>query len=268
MLIRIISSCTLRAAAMDMDRRDWDCHFRVKGWGNDEFLPSLGGNDTYYSILDLVYWLHGAVLIYGSSLIEVGICFYAPTMAIINIFRRALWVDWIVDDSATMDLVTSSGILEQLDGTHDDDVNEVVLSALSREPSSIVTSTEWNTNDHSDFQLVQAGVFHLNCILRCAHQFTFSPHTQDLTMSLMAWEGELSECLDLHWYDTLMATNDESKFGKSLTLFSPASCLQKQVFKIWFEWTLEVIGVVQRQNGGLRGYWSSATSEWWPYSLC
>ncbi|GLJ07341.1 hypothetical protein SUGI_0064810 [Cryptomeria japonica] len=164
LLIRIISGCTLRAAAMDMERSDWDCHFGVRGLGNDEFLPSLGSNDTFCFILDLVYWLHGTVLIYNSSLIGFGMCFYAPRLGVVYVSRRPLWVEWSVDDSDTMDLVTNSGIFGGLDGSHVDIVG-VDLFALERESSSVVVSTEGITNGHFDISLGQTGVFHLDCIL-------------------------------------------------------------------------------------------------------
>ncbi|GLJ34089.1 hypothetical protein SUGI_0685280 [Cryptomeria japonica] len=251
LLIRIISGCTLRAAAMVMERSDWDCHFGVRGLGNDEFLPSLGSNDSFCLILDLVYWLHGAVMIYTSLLSGLGICFYAPWLGVICICRRPLWVEWTVDDSDTTNLVTGSDILGGLNGSHVDIVDGVDLFALSCEPPFVVASIEGISHGYSDISLGQTGVFHLDCILRCVHQFTFSSHTQVLTMSLTAGKGELSmEHMGQHWYDIFPITGGESEFGKSLTLFIPVSCLQKQVSETWFDCTVEGDRVVQRQHGG------------------
>lgn len=164
MLIRIISGCTLREAAMDMDRRDWDCHFGVSECRNGEFLPSLGGRDTLHSIMHMVYWLHGAVLIYASSLIGVGVCFYAPMMGTIHTYSRPLWVDWIIDDLDTSDLVTGLSNNVEL-GIHD----AIILPTLICESSFVVASTEWYSHDHFDTPLMQAGVFHFDYIVRCAY---------------------------------------------------------------------------------------------------
>ncbi|GLJ15314.1 hypothetical protein SUGI_0251100 [Cryptomeria japonica] len=135
-------------------------------------------------------------------------------LGIIHIYRSPLWVDWIVDDSEALDLVTSSGISIELgtgshmgiveiiigqsdqedmipsscltwvmDDTHVGNVDAVEIPVLMCESFSVVASTEWNSHDHSDNPLVQEGVFHLDCVLRCAYQFTFSPHTQVLTIT-------------------------------------------------------------------------------------
>ncbi|GLJ46660.1 hypothetical protein SUGI_0983500 [Cryptomeria japonica] len=67
----------------------------------------------------------------------------------------------------------------------------------------------------------------------------------------MAGKGDLSmELWGPSWYDMFLMIGGETKFGKSHTLFSPASCLWNPVFENWFDWIVEGDRVVQRQCGG------------------
>jgi hypothetical protein len=46
---------------------------------------------------------------------------------------------------------------------------------------------------YSGIPLAQEGEFHLDYMVRYAHQFSFSPHTYDLTMLLMAHKDGLDK---------------------------------------------------------------------------
>lgn len=222
--------------------------------------------------MDMIHRLHGAVLIYTSSLSKDGMCFYAPLFGIVHIFRRPLRVEWIVDDTKTSVLVAGSGVMgdlstrlyivtfeidigqsfqkkmvssksctldldvvptsfQEIDGIHDgilptlesksrhlqllsdrglvdkgargnDDVAaRPIHPVVSCETSSDDGSIGWNTHDYSGIPLAHAGVFHLDCIMRCAHQFSFSPHRQDLIMSWRTLRDGLNKrYLGSLWY--------------------------------------------------------------------
>ncbi|GLJ07100.1 hypothetical protein SUGI_0058260 [Cryptomeria japonica] len=145
MLIRMLTGCTLRAAAMGMDRRDWDFHFGVRGLGNDEFLPSLGGSGINEKL--------------GTR----------SHMGTIDIIIGQFGQEELIPDFCTLDLSTIPITVQAKDGTYDGNVDAGVPFALSCESTSVVTSTKWNTHDLFDIPLVQAGVFHFDYILRCAH---------------------------------------------------------------------------------------------------
>ncbi|KAH9330576.1 hypothetical protein KI387_002684, partial [Taxus chinensis] len=119
---------------------------------------------------------------------------------------------------------------------------------VSCESSSGDGSMGWNTLDYSSIPLAQSGEFHLDCIMRCAYHFSFSPHVQDLMMTLMTQRGGLNKgCSDSLWYDMLQISNDESK------LFSPDSCSQKLEIEVWLDRTLGGIRVAQRKSVGVEG---------------
>ena len=89
------------------------------------------------------------------------------------------------------------------------------------EPSSEDGNIGCNTLDHLGISLAQLGEFHLDCILMCAHRFDFSSHVQDLMMTLMTQRGGRNmECSSQLRYDLISTTDDDSKFGRSCTLFS------------------------------------------------
>lgn len=74
-------------------------------------------------------------------------------------------------------------------------------------------------------------------------------------MSQMAKKGDLSmELWGPSWYEMFLMTSDETKFGNSHTMFSPASFLQNPMFEIWFDWTVEGDRVLQHQRGGIFPY--------------
>lgn len=88
--------------------------------------------------------------------------------------------------------------------------------------------------------------------MRCAHQFSFSPHVQDLMMTLMTLRDGLNKGrANSLWYGMLQISDDESKFDRTLTFFSPVECFQQQEFETRFDWTLGVIRVVQRKSVGV-----------------
>jgi hypothetical protein len=104
----------------------------------------------------------------------------------------------------------------------------------------------WNPSDYSGIPLAQAGEFHLDCMVRYAHQFSFIPHTYDLTMFLMAHKGGLDKILHRSlWYDVLPSSEDEFKSCRSPTLFPPDGCIQKHESKTWLIWIPMVISVAQ-----------------------
>jgi hypothetical protein len=106
--------------------------------------------------------------------------------------------------------------------------------------------------------LAQAGEFHLDCMVRYAHQFSFIPHTYDLTMFLMAHKGGLDKILHRSlWYDVLPSSEDEFKSCRSPTLFPPDGCIQKQESKTWLIWIPMVISVAQRRVSRYWGWWTS-----------
>ncbi|KAH9329864.1 hypothetical protein KI387_001972, partial [Taxus chinensis] len=311
LLVGVLSGDTLREAAVGMERSDWDGHFGIRGWSNDDFFSSLGSRDTFCSIMDMIHRLQGVVLIYASNLSDVGICFYAPSLGIFHICRGPFSVDWFVDDIDTSVMAAGPGVIGDMstrlyfgtletdlkqfyqkelgfsrtctldfgidpvsfqivDGIHDDilltpesetghlqllcgrGLDEVAARSthpiVSCESSSGDGSMGWNTPDYSGIPLTQSGEFHLGCIMRCVHQFSFIPHVQDLMMTLMTQRGGLNKgCSDSLWYDMLQISDDESK------LFSPDSCSQKQELEVWLDWTLGGIRVAQWKSVGVEG---------------
>lgn len=272
--------------------------------------------------MDMIHRLHGTFLIYTNNLSKVGMCFYAPMLGIIHIFKRPLRVKWIVNDIDTSNLVVSSGIMadlstrlyignfgidigqsyqkkissksctldpgvvpasfQEIDSFHEGIlltpksklghlqllsnrglVDEATIDnvGIATRPTHHVMSCEsssddgnigWDTHDYSGFPLAHLGEFHLDCIMRCAHQFSFSPQIQDLIMSLRTQKDGLNKrSLNTLWYDMFPILGDESKCGKSLTSFSLVGCLQMQEFEIWFDWTLGFIRVAQRKSVGV-----------------
>ena len=102
---------------------------------------------------------------------------------------RTCTVGFSIDSlpSQKIDSIHDKG--KTVDGIHGDVVAQPTHPIMHCEPSSEDGNIGWNTLDHLGIPLTQSREFHLNCILRCAHQFDFSPHIQDLMMTLMTQRG-------------------------------------------------------------------------------
>jgi len=53
----------------------------------------------------------------------------------------------------------------------------------------------WNPSDYSRIPLAQAGEFHFDYMVMYSHQYSFNPHTYNLTIFLMAHKGGLDKRL-------------------------------------------------------------------------
>ena len=98
----------------------------------------------------------------------------------------------------------------------------------------------------------KTGKFHLDCIMRCIHQFTLDPNTQDLTMSLMSHKGGLNkQYFSSLRYNMFSTTSEVSKFCRSLTFISLADWLLNQEFETRFNWIRRVIRLAQLKVVGV-----------------
>jgi hypothetical protein len=89
-------------------------------------------------------------------------------------------------------------------------------------------------------------------MVRYAHQFSFTPHTYDLTLFLMAHKGGLDDILHRSlWYNVLPSSKDEFKSCRSPILFPSDGCIQKHEYKTWIIWIPMVVNVAQRESVGI-----------------
>ena len=111
------------------------------------------------------------------------------------------------------------------------------------EPSFEDGNIGWNTLDHLGIPLAQSGEFHLDCILRCAHQFDFSPHVQDLTMTLMTQRG-LRDLQCLEAWGIRVAQQEAIGSGFPIVWLHQIGYLSFGV-----EWIQQLVSVVQELFG-------------------
>lgn len=73
LLVKEYSGYTLRTTTVWMVRRVWGHVLGVGGWFDAESLSSYEIGDTFCSIIDVIYILHGAVLIIPAAC-QVFVC--------------------------------------------------------------------------------------------------------------------------------------------------------------------------------------------------
>jgi hypothetical protein len=110
-----------------------------------------------------------------------------------------------------------------------------MMMILKCESFSVDGGMEWSTHDFVGIPWARVAEFHLDWIMRCAHQFIFSSHVQDLTISLVIQRGE-------------MKNRSSSSLGYDMFPFDKSLMHE---LELCVDWILGIIRVVQRKSVGV-----------------